>query len=117
MTWYDLTPAAYAKALRYSADHSDECAARQDKSTDAWAPREAARYRRQARRLRAMALLCERSPADRAGDIDFHGLTDPSQSSGLEEQIVSAIEAGEDLEVCDHLPDGRGCCRFCGRAL
>lgn len=93
--WYDLSPAAYAKGLRYSADRSDETAAHHIATGKPWSSHEADRYRRQARRLRAMALLCDRSTATRAGDVDFLGMKDPSQSREAESAAIAKAEAAE----------------------
>lgn len=90
--WYEQSPSSYAKGLRYGADRSDESAKRYDVSTDRYAPREAIWMRAQARRLRAMALLCDESNALTAGDIDFHNLHDPSVPKLKEWKIILHIE-------------------------
>lgn len=92
--WYDLTPASYAESLRYSAERSDESAMRHAAEGKPWSPGEADHFRRQARRLRAMALLCDRSTAARAGEIDFRRLSDPTRSREEEDRIVAEIEGG-----------------------
>ena len=90
--WYNLSPAEYAKGLRFNAERSDESAAYKDAEGKPWSPAEAARSRRQARRLRAMATLCDRSDALRAGDVDFRRLNDPSLSADAEADTVAQIE-------------------------
>lgn len=92
--WYNLPAADYAKGLRYNAERNDECAAYKDKEGKPWSADEAARNRQQARRLRAMALLCDRNPNAPAGSIDFRGLSDPSTPRDIEAATVEAIEAG-----------------------
>lgn len=89
--WYDLTPADYAKGLRYGAERSDESAARRLAEGKPWSPHDAAYMRRQARRLRAMAMLCDRSTATRAGDVDFRRLNDPSVPREQEDATVAEI--------------------------
>ena len=91
MPWYDLQPSDYARGLRYSADRSDECATRQMADGKPWSGYEVERFHRQARRLRAMALLCDRSTAARAGDIDFLGLMNPAQSREDEDAAIASI--------------------------
>lgn len=92
--WYDMTPASYAEGLRLSAIGSDECAARKATEGKPWSAYDADFYRRQARRLRAMALLCDRSTAARAGEIDFRRLSDPTHSREDEDRVVAEIEGG-----------------------
>lgn len=91
--WYDLHPTAYAVGLRYSAANSDKSAVRRLSEGRPWSPGEAEHFRLQARRLRAMALLCENSSATRAGDVDFRGLSDPTTSKEDVERIVAKTEA------------------------
>ena len=93
MNWYDLPPAKYAEGLRYGADRSDESAKRREAEGRAWSAGEAAHFRRQARRCRAMALLCENSKASHAGDVDFRRLNDPSFPMEDEQRVVAQIEA------------------------
>lgn len=88
MAWYLNTPSAYATGLRYNADRSDECATYQERRADSYAAVLANRYRRQAKRLRAMAHLCDISAAETAGDIDFFGMMDPSQSEADEDAAI-----------------------------
>ena len=40
-----------------------------------------------------MALLCDRSDAARAGDVDFRRLSDPTFPRDQEAETVAAIEA------------------------
>lgn len=97
--WYDLTPAEYAKGLEYNAERCDQQAARlraEPKSWEAakpWAPSDANRSERNAIRLRAMAKLCHASEATRAGDVDFMGLSEPSQTRDQEQVAIATIEA------------------------
>ncbi|MBX4911446.1 hypothetical protein HJA82_29470 [Rhizobium bangladeshense] len=93
MTWYNLTPAEYAKGLRYNADRQDECARRKDDEGKPWSAHDAARSRRQARRLRAMAKLCDLSQEERAGKVDFRRLHDPTVPIEEEDRVVAEIEA------------------------
>lgn len=90
--WYDLPPADYARGLRYRAEASEGCASHWSKQDGALATQYAERYRHQARRLRAMATLCDRSDAHRAGDVDFHDLGDPTMAHEIEEEIIREIE-------------------------
>lgn len=92
MPWYDLQPEEYAKSLRYGADRQEECAKFKDKENKPWSAHEATINRKIARRLRAMAILCDQSNASRAGNIDFRLLNDPTISSEYEERIVTEIE-------------------------
>lgn len=93
--WYNLPPADYAKGLRFNAERNDDCAAHKDREGKPWSAGEAGRNRHQARRLRAMALLCDRSGALTAGEVNFLGLTDPGTPRDREEQTCAAIETGE----------------------
>jgi hypothetical protein len=93
--WYNSSPAEYAKGLRFNAERNDECAAYKDTEGKAWSAGEAEQNRRQARRLRAMAKLCDMSEALRAGEIDFRGLSDPMNPREAEARTVAAIEALE----------------------
>lgn len=106
MTWYNLTPAQYAEGLRYNAKRNEEratrldqeaCMAREDSSRPFYSRKEeladnAAFARRQARRLRAMATLCDLSAAERAGKVDFRRLDDPTCPRDLEDATVAEIE-------------------------
>lgn len=92
--WYNLPAESYAKDLRYNAERNDECAAYKDTEGKPWSNGEAERSRHQARRLRAMALLCDRNPHVAAGSIDFRGLSDPITPRETEVEIIQDIEAG-----------------------
>jgi hypothetical protein len=91
--WYNLTPSEYAVTLHWYAARSDEGADAQDKLDVSWGPRTAERLRHQARRLRAMAMLCERSVLSQAGDVDFHDLHSPALTREQEVAIIEEIEA------------------------
>lgn len=91
--WYDLHPCDYAKGLEFSASRSEEIAERKETEGKPWSSSDADRFRRQARRLRAMARLCVRSNAKRAGDVDFRRLSDPTLALDEEEIIIAEIEA------------------------
>lgn len=91
--WYDLPPAKYAEGLRYSADRSDESAARRLSEAKAWSAGEADHFARQAKRLRAMARLCDKSTATRAGDVDFLDMHNPAQTREAEAAAVAAAMA------------------------
>lgn len=93
--WYDASPAEYAKTLLYGAERSERSARHYDTEGKPWSPREAEYMRRQARRLRAMATLCEASKATRAGDVDFLGMSDPRQSI---EELERAIAKAEKIK-------------------
>lgn len=93
--WYNSRAAAYAASLRYGADRSNESAARQEQEGKPWSSREAERMREQSRRLRAMAILCDRNPDVPASRIDFRGLSDPITPRDVEIATVEAIERGE----------------------
>ena len=91
--WYDLTPDQYAEFLRYSAERSDRSALRIEAENKPWSAGDAHRMRRQARRLRAMALLCDAADAGRVGYVDMRRLNDPTCPRDLEDETVAAIEA------------------------
>lgn len=84
------TPAACAKALQFYAERSDECEKHQRAGGDSY---RAAHYQHQARRLRAMAMLAERSTAATAGEVDFRRLYDPGLGREAETIIIEEIEA------------------------
>jgi len=98
--WYDMPPKEYAKSCRYSAERSDASATRIRAEIQAtWRDKpplrgedEAKYFDRQARRCRAMALLCENSDAKRAGDVDFKGLDRPEQNLDIQLKVIKAIE-------------------------
>ncbi|TPI86407.1 hypothetical protein [Mesorhizobium sp. B2-8-9] len=91
--WYNAPAASYARSLRYGAERNDECAAYKATENKPWSAREAEANRHQARRLRAMALLCDRTPDAPAGSIDFRGLSDPTTPHDIETATIAAIEA------------------------
>lgn len=93
--WYNAPARIYAIGLRYNAERSGESAAHKDAEGKPWSAREADHMRRQARRLRAMAMLCDRSPDVPAGSVDFRGLSDPTIPRDAEDSTVAAIERGE----------------------
>lgn len=90
--WYDLPPSEYAKGLRFRADRNDESATRKEAEGKPWSTADASHFRRQARRLRAMATLCDRSNSASAGDVDFRRLSDPTLPRDDEDTVVSDIE-------------------------
>lgn len=83
----------HAKYLRFAAENSDRSAQRHREQGKPWSEGEAKYMDRQARRLRAMALLCDANPTARTGDINFMRLTDPSLPQEDEQIIVAEIEA------------------------
>lgn len=89
--WYNLTPAEYAESLRYSAERSDRSAAHLMAQGKPWSHLESAHMERQARRLRAMAALCDLSTATRAGAVDFRRLSDPTLDRETESATVAEI--------------------------
>lgn len=91
--WYDLTPADYATGLRYYAERSDVQASRIGAEGKPWSADNAERSRRQAHRLRAMALLCDISTAATAGEVDFLGMTNPSQATTDETDAIAKASA------------------------
>jgi len=99
--WYTFPAKRYAATLRWNADRSEENALRklqEDvpetlRNLKPWDITEAEQMRRQARRLRAMAMLCDRNPDAPAGAIDFRGLSDPITPRDVEDSTVAAIEA------------------------
>lgn len=93
--WYNSRASAYAASLRYGAEISDENAKRQEQEGKPWSRMEADRMRRQSRRLRAMATLCDRNPDLPSSRIDFRGLSNPITPTDAEIAIVEAIERGE----------------------
>ncbi len=94
--WYDLTPVQYAIGCRYKADRSDEVATYKTTEGKPWSRYDEELFRRQARRLRAMATLCDRSTATSAGDVDFLRLNDPTLDPEDEDAAIAKInsEAG-----------------------
>lgn len=90
--WYNLPAASYAEELRFNAYRNDECAAFKDSEGKPWSKSDAAYNRHQARRLRAMALLCDRAPHAAAGSIDFRGLSDPTTPRETEIRMIEEIE-------------------------
>jgi hypothetical protein len=92
--WYNLTPAEYAEKLRYRAERSEETARRKREEKETCWQQDETFFKRQARRLRAMALICDHSAETRVGLVDFWGLNNPSRS--LEEECA-AIERAEAL--------------------
>jgi len=98
-----MTPEQYAKSLRYSAESSDRSAARWRNPNERpfkggceqIAEMEARHFDRQSRRLRAMALLCDRSTAATTRGVDFFDLHNPAMSLERELYIVERIERGE----------------------
>lgn len=90
--WYNLPGSRYAETLRYNAARSDESATHKEAEGKPWSSGEAQHMRRQARRLRAMAVLCDRSPDLPASHIDFRGLNDPTTPRDVEDSTVAAIE-------------------------
>lgn len=91
--WYDLTPANYAKGLRFNADRCDQQAEHHRNDSRAWSPYEEERAVRNARRLRAMAILCDVATVDRAGEVDFLGMQCPAQTREEEDAAVACAEA------------------------
>lgn len=91
--WYNFSPAERARAIRWNAERCDECAAHHDAEAKPWSPNDAAFWRRQARRLRAMAKLCDLSTAETAGEVDFRGLDNPGTSQAAEDETIREIEA------------------------
>lgn len=95
--WYDLAPSSYARGLRYSADRSEDSAKHKEAEGKSWSAGEALRYHRQARRLRAMALLCDASSAATAGKVDFLGMTDPTQS--IEAELFAVLKTESMVKI------------------
>ncbi len=91
--WYDLAPTEYAKGLEWNATRCDEQAARHRADSKAWAPYEARRAERNANRLRAMARLCVMTTEDRAGGVDFLGMSCPSQTVAQEAVAIATVDA------------------------
>lgn len=91
--WYDLPPSEYAKSLRYGAKRCEEQAKRHAAESKPWSAHEAARSLHAARRLQAMAMLCDKSTADAAGDVDFLGMNDASQPEAEEAHAIALAEA------------------------
>lgn len=92
--WYNAPASSYAATLRYNAESSDRSAARMEADSKSWSASDAEHMRRQARRLRAMAMLCDRNPTVPAGAIDMRGLSNPGTPRDVEAATVEAIEAG-----------------------
>lgn len=91
-TWADDPPKEYAKLCRFMAERSTRSAARQRAEAKPWSEGEAKYFDLQARRCRAMALLCENSKAERAGDIDFRGLDRPELDLETQLRVIESIE-------------------------
>ena len=90
--WYDTPPKEYAKLYHAAARRSKESAARQQAEAKPWSEGEIKNFVRQARRLRAMALLCENSEAKRVGDVYFMGLDRPDFGPEIELEIIEVVE-------------------------
>jgi hypothetical protein len=101
--WYNSPGSSYAETLRWNAARSEENARRklqEDvpeslRKLEPWDRIGAEDMRRQARRLLAMAMLCDRFPDMPASHIDFRGLHDPTTPRDVEAATVEAIERGE----------------------
>lgn len=91
--WYDQTPANYAKGLRWDADRNDERAAHHRTQNEPWSPGDVVFAMRAARRLRAMAILCDHSTEERAGGVDMLGMDRPEQTREDEDRAVATAEA------------------------
>ncbi len=89
---YNAPASRHADYLRYSAERSDASAARHRAEAKPWSESEAAHMERQARRLRAMAKLCDMRPGSPLREIDMRGLTDPTLDRAIEAEIVAQIE-------------------------
>jgi hypothetical protein len=101
--WYNAPASSYARTLRFNAEGSEQSAKRKRqedvpaslRNLKPWDIRDAERFEHQARRLRAMAALCDRNPTVPAGRIDFRGLKDPTTPNDAELTVIEAIERGE----------------------
>ncbi|WP_269581934.1 hypothetical protein [Roseibium sp. Sym1] len=92
--WYTLPGKTYATSLRFNAVRAEQSAERREAEGMPWSAGDAEKMRQDARRLRAMAMLCDRSPDYPAGSIDFRGLSDPTTPKDVQDTIVTDIEAG-----------------------
>lgn len=93
--WYEQPAASYALYLRFCAERSDAQVARHRAEAKPWGAYEINRAERQARRLRAQARLCELAGDVLAGDVDFLGMSDPSQSREAEDAAVAKAFGSE----------------------
>lgn len=91
--WYNLTPAEYAKGLRFNADRCDQQAAHHRTDGKSWSEYEAQRSERNALRLRAMAMLCDISTEPTTGKVDFFDMSNPAQSREDEAAAIARAEA------------------------
>lgn len=91
--WYDLTPAKYAEGLLWNAQRCDESAAYKRTEGRPWSEGEAQRSERNAKRLRAMAMLCAISTAERVGNVDFLDMDNPAQTREAEAAAIAKAEA------------------------
>lgn len=92
--WYNLAASVYAVSLRWNADRNEEFARNVETEGKPWSRSQAESQRHQARRLRAIATLCDREPTQPAGHVDFRGLSDPTTSREMEIATIEAIERG-----------------------
>lgn len=91
--WWNLMPSEYARGLRFRADQSEKSASHFRAQNKEFSGYEVRRYERQASRLRAMALLCDTATVKTAGEVDFLGMTNPSQSEEDEKRSIRAAIA------------------------
>ena len=90
---YDLPPAEMARALRSNAQDNLDLAKKKSRSQDEWIRKDAPKSERTARRLNAMAMLCDMSTAATYGGVQMRGLDDASQPKAVEDLVVAQIEA------------------------
>lgn len=91
--WWNLTPTEYAKGLRFGAERSGESAARMRAQGRTYSEHDAHHLERQARRLRAMALLCDVAKCATAGAVDFLGMANPGQGEAAEAWAINQAHA------------------------
>lgn len=87
----------HARALRYQAGRSEAAAAeKRAHPRNAWSHSDAEDLEHSAKRMRAMALLCDMAPADTpSGRIDYRGLDRSDLGYRREGEIIAQVEAEE----------------------
>lgn len=90
---YNAPAQRHAATLRFYANRAMEAAKARRSEGKSWSEGDAERFEHQARRLLAMAALCNASPDVQVKNVDFQRLDDPTLSVDEETVIIENIEA------------------------